>query len=115
MANDIVTLRICTDLSISADDSGITTILLVTLNAIAIELLSISNAITSALGSQRKACMVLSHSQVAPHSDGQYSCDNNCQQWVSSQLCSHTLERNGDLLSFLQWNTHHVESPNTNT
>ena len=44
------------------------------------------------------------YSQVAPHliqvkSDGQYLCDSNCQQWVSSQLCSHTLaaaERNGD-------------------
>ena len=124
MANDIVTLR--TDLRISAKDSGITTISLVTLNAIwakAIELLSTSNAITSAPGSQRKACMVLSYSQVPPHlilvkSDGQYLCDSNCQQWVSSQLYSHTLaaaERNGDLLSFLQWYTHYAKSPNIST
>ena len=124
MANDIVTLR--TDLSISAEDSGITTIPLVTLNVIwakAIELLSTSNAINSAPGSQIKACMVLSYSQVALHliqvkSDGQYLCDSNCQQWVSSQLCSHTLaaaEHNGDVLSFLQWYTRYAESPNIST
>ena len=109
MADD-VTLQ--TALSISADSSGITTIPLVTLDAIwakAIELLSTSNAITSAPGNQKKASVVLSNSQVAPHlvqakSDGQYICDNSCQQWLSSQLCSHTVavaERNGDLLSFL--------------
>ena len=60
MANDIATF--CTDLNISAEDSGISTISLVTLNAIwakAIELLSTSNAITSAPVSQRKACMVI--------------------------------------------------------
>ena len=124
MSNDTVTLR--TDLSISADDSGITTIPLVTLDAIwskAIELLSTSNAITSAPGTQKKACMVLSYSQVTPHliqakSDGQYICDSNCQQWVSSQLCSHTLavaEHNGDLLSFLQWYTTCAKNPNIST
>ena len=121
MSNDTVTLH--TDLSISTDDSGITTIPLVTLDAIcskAIELLSTSNAITCAPGTQKKACMVLSYSQVTPHliqakSDGQYICDINCQQWVSSQLCSHTLavaERNGDLLSFLQWYTTYAKNPN---
>lgn len=124
MTNDIVTLR--TDLSIPADDSGITTIPSVTLNGIwdkAVELLSTSNAITSAPGNQKKACMVLSYSQVAPHliqakSNGQYICDSNCQQWISSQLCSHTLavaERNGDLSSFLQWYTTYAESPNIST
>ena len=123
VAND-VTLR--TTLSISADNSGITTIGLVTLDAIwakAIELLSTSNAITSAPGSQRKACMVLSYSQVAPHlvqakSDGQYVCDSSCQQWLSSQLCSHTVavaERNGDLSSFLQWYIKYAKNPNIST
>ena len=118
----ISTVTLQTDLSISADDAGITTIPLVTLNAMwtkAVELLSTSNAITAAPGNQEKACMVISYSQVAPHlirveSDGQYVCDSNCQQWVSSQLCSHTLaaaERNGDL-SFLEWYTRYAESPN---
>ena len=124
MTDNVVTLH--TDLSISADDSGITTIPLVTLNAIwakAIELLSTSNAITPAPGSQKKACMVLSYSQVAPHliqakSDEQYICDSNCQQWISSQLCSHTLavaERNDDLSFFLQWYTTHAKRPNIST
>lgn len=97
MTNDVVTLH--TALSISADNSRITTIPLVTLDAMwtkAIELLSTSNAITLAPGNQKKACMVLSYSQVTPHliqtkSNGQYICDSNCQQWVSSQLCSHML------------------------
>ena len=123
MADD-VTLQ--TALSISADSSGITTIPLVTLDAIwakAIELLSTSNAITSAPGSQKKASMVLSYSQVAPHlvqakSDGQYICDSSCQQWLSSQLCSHTVavaERSGDLLSFLQWYITYAKNPNIST
>ena len=89
----------------------------------AIELLSTINAITSAPGTQKKACMVLSYSQVTPHliqakSDGQYICDSDCQQWVSSQLCSHTLavaERNGDLLLFLQWYTTYAKNPNIST
>ena len=114
MSNDTVTLH--TDLS---------TIPLVTLDAIwskAIELLSTSNLITSAPGTQKKACMVLSYSQathlIQAKSDGQYICDSNCQQWVSSQLCSHTLalaEHNGDLLSFLQWYTTYAKNPNIST
>ena len=118
---DSVELR--TNLSISAEDSGITAIPLVTLNAMwakAFDLLRANNAITPAPGSNRKACMVISYSQVAPHlvqckSDGQYVCDSNCQQWASSQICSHVLaaaERNNELHSFLEWYTMCAESPN---
>jgi len=86
-------------------------------------LLSTNNAITPAPGSQKKACMALSYSQVALHliqakSDGQYICDSNCQQWISSQLYSHTLavaECNDDLSSFLQWYSTHVKCPNIST
>ena len=67
--------------------------------------------------------MILSYSQVAPYlvqakSDGQYICDNSCQQWLSSQLCSHTVavaEHNGDLLSFLQWYITFARNPNMST
>ena len=120
------TVDIVTDLSISAEDSGITTIPIVTLNAMwgkAIELVTTDNAITPAPGSQKKACMVISYSQVASHlvqckSNGQYICDSNCQQWVSSQICSHVLaaaEHNNDLSSFLEWYTSCAGSPNIST
>ena len=70
------------------------------------------HAIAPAPGSNRKACMVISYSQVVLHlvqckSDGQYVCHSNYQQWASSQICSHVLaaaERNNELHSFLlEW------------
>ena len=63
--------------------------------------------------------MVISYSQFAPHlvqckSDGQYVCDSNCQQWASSQICSHVLAAAecNELHSFLEWYTMCAESPN---
>lgn len=113
-------------LSVSAENSGIISIPLVTLCAMwnkATELLSTQNAVTPAPGNDSKARMVLSRSQSVPHhvrscSDGQYLCDSNCPQWMSSQLCSHTLavaERNGDLLKFLEWYVKHGQRPNLST
>ena len=64
----IDSVELCTNLSISAEDSGITAIPLVTLNAMwakAFDLLRADNAITPVPGSNRKACMVISYSQVA--------------------------------------------------
>ena len=110
-------------LSISAEDSGISTIPLVTLSAMwdkASELLSQENGITPAPGNDTKARIVLSYSQNTPHhicshSDGQYLCDSHCIQWMSSQICSHTLtvaEHNGDLMNFLQWYNKSGQNPN---
>jgi len=84
------------------------------------QLLSTTNGITPAPGVDSKARMVISHSQVAPHhvrscSDGRYLCDSNCPQWMSSQVCSHTLavaEQNGELLKFLQWYVKLGQGPN---
>ena len=112
-----------TILSVSAEDSGIISIPLVTLSGMwnkASELLSTENAITPAPGCDKKARMVLSHSQGTPHHirsrpDGQYLCDNNCPQWMSSQICSHTLavaEQNCELLKFLEWHVKMVQGPN---
>lgn len=64
--------------------------------------------------------MVLSHSQDVPHhvrsfSDGQYLCDINCPQWMSSQICSPTLavaEQNSELLKFLEWYMKLGQGPN---
>ena len=83
-------------LSISAEDSGISSIPLVTLNAMwkkAAELLSHDNGITPAPGDDSKARMVLSYSQQAPHlvrtcSDGRFVCDSNCPQWCSLSCSS---------------------------
>ena len=113
-------------MSIRAEDSGITTIPHVTLDALwvkAEQILQSLNAITPAPGENKKARMVLSYSQATPHhvqtkSDGQYVCDSACLQWASSQICSHTIaaaESNGELASFLQWYTKCAESPNIST
>ena len=109
-------------LSISAEDSGISTIPLVTLSAMwdkASELLSQENGITPAPGNDTKSRMVLSYSQNTPHhirshSDGRYLCDSHCIQWMSSQICSHTLtvaEHNSDLMIFLQWYNKSGQNP----
>jgi hypothetical protein len=114
------------ELVISAEDSGITSIPITTLNAMwdkAKDLLSHEKHITSAPGDNEKAHMVLSHSQSAPHlvqikSSGQYVCDSNCIQWLSSQICSHCLAvapKNGDLPLFLEWYTSKAENPNITT
>ena len=85
------------------------------------ELLSDKNVITPAPGSDNKACMVLSYSQVTPHlirckSEGQYIFgDSNCLQWKSSQICLHTLaaaEHNHDLSASLQWYTQSADNHN---
>ena len=78
------------------------------------------NATTPAPGSHKKSCMVISYFQVAPHlvqskSNGQYVRDSNCQQWASSQICSHVLATakcNNELCCFLEWYTMYAESPN---
>lgn len=122
-SSDTLTSEVEAFLSISAEDSGIISIPLVTLTAMwnkASELLSTKNAITPAPGNDTKARMVLSLSQNVPHhirscSNGQYLCDNNCPQWMSSQICSHTLavaEQNSELLNFLEWYVKLGQGPN---
>ena len=110
-------------LSICAQDSGIISIPLVTLTVMwnkASEMLSTENAITPAPVNDTKARTVLSRSQDVPHHirscfDGQYLCDNNCPQWMSSQICSHTIavaEQNSELLKFLEWYVKVGQGPN---
>ena len=110
-------------LSVCAEDSGIVSIPLVTLTAMwnkASELLSTENVITPAPGNDTKVRMVLSRSQVVPHHihdcfDGQHLCDNNCPQWMSNQICSHTIavaEQNSELLKFLEWYVKLGQGPN---
>ena len=113
----VVTLSVSAEvvtLSVSAEDSGILSVPLVTLTGMwnkAFDLLSTENVFTLAPGSDTKARMVVSRSQDIPHhirsrADGQYLCDSNCPQWMSSQICSHTLavvEQNSELLKFLDW------------
>ncbi len=85
-------------LSVTAENSGITTIPLVTLNGMwskAEKMLQTDNAITPDPGGNKKAKMVISYSQTTPHyiqakSDSQYICVGACLQWASSQICSHT-------------------------
>ena len=107
-------------MSISAEDSGIETIPLITLTKMwrkAEELLQMENGIIPTPGSSDKARMVISYSQSAPHhvqskSGGQYICDANCPQWLSSQVTLATAEHNGDLAAFLQWFTQFAGTPN---
>ena len=71
------------------------------------ELLSTQNAITPAPGNDSKARMVLSCSQaILVVTLMASTCDNNCPQWMSSQICSHMIavaEQNGELFKFLEW------------
>ena len=101
-------------LSVSAEESGINFLPLITLQMMwqkAEKLLNSENAITNAPGSDTKARMVLSQSSAVPHfvttrDDGQFLCDSTCPQWVSSKICSHTIaaaEDSGKLCEFLQW------------
>lgn len=110
-------------LSVSAEDSGIDVIPLVTLSASwvkADQLLSAENAITAAPGKDKKARMVLSYISVVPHlvqsrSGGQYICDDSCLHWKSAKICSHTLavaEVNHELPEFLHWYSRAGITPN---
>ena len=101
-------------LSVSAEESGISILPLITLQMIwqkAEKLVNSENAITNAPGSDTKARMVLSTSSAMPHfvttrDSGQYLYDSSCPQWVSSKICSHTVaaaEDSGQLCNFLQW------------
>ena len=110
-------------LSIDAEDSGIETLPLVTLQCMwekASKLLTMDNGITAAPSNDKKARMASSFSGKTPHfvssrSGGQYVCDSTCIQWNSAKICSHTLavaEANGELKQFLQWYSTSGVSPN---
>jgi hypothetical protein len=114
------------ELSISPEDSGISTIPLITLQGMwskANLLLSKKNAITDAPGEDRKARMVASLTSEVPHfirrkTSGAFVCDNNCPRWKSANICSHTLataEVNDELKIFLEWYCSHGLSPNITT
>ena len=101
-------------LSVSAEESGITKLTLTTLQHMwqkAEELMTLDNAITPAPGKDKTAKMVMSYSSSVPHmvtkgQKGQYKCDSRCLNWMSSAICSHTLavaQLNSDLIVFLQW------------
>ena len=113
-------------LSINAEDLGILTIPLITLQSMwdkAEQLLSSKTEITPAPGSDPKARMVLSLTSDTPDfvkskASGQYICDSACIRWTSANICSHTLavaEANGELLKFLQWYSAAGNAPNIST
>ena len=94
-------------LSVTAEDSNIISIPLVTLHGMWSKANSLlANAITDAT-----AKMVLSYRSVVPHlvrkkGKAQYVCDDNCLQWLSSKICSHSLavaETRKELPTFLEW------------
>ena len=110
-------------LSVGAEDSGIETLPLITLQSMwekASKLLTMDNGITAAPSEDRKARMASSFSGKTPHfvssrPSGQYVCDSMCIQWNSAKICSHTLavtETNGELNQFLQWYSNSGVGPN---
>jgi len=110
-------------LSVSVDDSNISSLPKATLEAMwskAEEYLLSKVDVVPAPGGDSKAKIVTSRSGPLPHfvqakPGGQYSCDKNCLQWVSSQICAHSLvaaEVNGELHLFLQWYTSNNVQPN---
>ena len=95
-------------LSVTAEDSNIISIPLVTLHGMwskANSLLQLGNAITDAPGADATAKMVLSYRSVVPHlvrkkGKAQYVCDDNCPQWLSSKICSLLQKQERNYLPF---------------
>ena len=107
-------------ISISSDDSGITTIPIVVLQDMwrkAGRLIADCTAVTPAPGSNPKSKMVLSS---VPHffqykGNGRFACDSSCLHWKSSGICSHSIaaaETVGDLSEFLKWFVSSTQAPN---
>ena len=91
-----------TSYALSADLSCLSSCLNIPLAAIqaigkkATELLATDSAIVPALGHPADSCMVLSRSGKRPHlvtpkKNGGFSCDEECQQYRSSKVCSHVV------------------------
>ena len=110
-------------ISISSDDSGITTIPIVVLQDMwrkAGRLISDGTAVTPAPGSNPKSKMVLSSSSSVPHfvqykGNGRFVCDSSCLHWKSSGICSHSIavaETVGGLSEFLKWFVSSTQAPN---
>ena len=125
MVTTATTSSVCS-LTVSPEECGIQTVAFETLHSMwvkAEECLNSESDIIPAPGSNKKSMMVASRSSNIPHfvsagANGQYSCDNNCLQWKSSRICSHTLavaEKNSDLLVFLQWYNSTNQEPNITT
>lgn len=101
-------------ITISPSESGITTLHQGVLQAIwekAERLLNQKRGLQRAASSDPTARSVQSSTSAVPHfitskADGQFLCDTQCPQWVSSKICSHTVavaERCGKLATFLNW------------
>lgn len=121
-SNDVLVSSEC--LSVTAEESGISTIAMVTLRGIwskATALLQGENLITPA--PDKRACAVISYRSTAPHivsckKDNQFVCDSNCPQWVSSKICSHIVavaQVNHSLKQFLDWYVSFGLQPNITT
>ncbi len=100
--------------SISFSESGITSLHTSVLEPMwkkANNLLSAERGIQHAASSDPTAWSVQSFSSAVPHfvtskENGQFLCDAQCLQWVSTKICSHTVaaaERSGHLSKFLKW------------
>ena len=110
-------------MSISAADSNILILPKATLEGMwnkAEEYLQSKVDVVAAPGGNSKVKMVTSRSGSCPHLvqtalPGQYICDKNCIQWMSSQICAHTLvaaEVNSELDLYLQWYNMNNPQPN---
>ena len=113
-------------ITVSPEECGIRTLAFETIHAIwmkAEQYLNSENDIVPASGSNKNSMMVASKCSNIPHfvsagTGGQYLCDDNCLQWKSSRICSHTVavaEKNHDLVSFLQWYNASNQEPNITT
>lgn len=104
----------CAHISILPTSSGITTLHESVLQGMwdkANKLLSTERGLQRAASSDPTAWTVQSFSSAVPHfvtskPSGQYLCDPQCPQWISSKICSHTIavaEHTGKLAAFLSW------------
>ena len=84
------------------------------------ELLNDTGSICKFPGGNTKDRMVKSTSGSRPHlvtfkKSGQYACDNECPNWKSMGVCSHSVaaaQDNNDLVTFIEWMKKTKRSPN---
>ena len=83
-------------------------------------LLNESESICRSPGGNAKDRIVKSTSGSCPHlvtfkKGGQYACDNECPNWKSMGVCSHSVaaaQDNNDLVTFIEWMKKAKRSPN---
>ena len=119
-AQDTKKVDLSVDVSSFADSVAVPKTVLCAIWNKATELLNDSESICRPPGCNAKDRLVKSSSGLRPHlvtfkKGGQYACDNECPNWKSMGVCSHSVaaaQDNNDLSTFIEWMKKAKRSPN---